>query len=373
MAVEPRCKYFGVCGGCCTQHLEYDLQLSNKRKLFARAIKVSEDFVEVFSDEEYGYRNRMDFVFHRNGLGLREKGKWWKVVNIDNCAIANNKLNFLLKEIKDFFVDCDFFDLKEKVGTFRYAVIRTPQDDSSISFVLNEDSKKLTEAIDKIKEFAKISSAKNIVVTYVPSKTDHSTSSEFFVVKGSDMLEESYLGKTFHYSVQGFFQNNHEMAEKMVSETKKTLENYHTSDSGLVDLYGGVGGFGITNSDKFKELIIVENDKNCIDAAKKNIERNNLTHARAYAMDAMRLLKVDLPEKLFIVTDPPRSGMHPKAIKAVNELDPEVIVYISCNVLQLGKELGRFKNYKLKSAKLFDLFPQTNHCEGFVELVRKEE
>jgi len=81
---------------------------------------------------------------------------------------------------------------------------------------------------------------------------------------------------------------------------------------------------------------------------------------------------MSLSSPLFVVTDPPRSGMDVKTIYHLNEVKPKVIIYISCNIEQLAKDLPKFKNYKLKSAALFDLFPQTPHCEGVVELVLKE-
>lgn len=186
--VEPLCKYFGQCGGCASQHIAYDVQLDNKRKQLAHSINVETDSIQVFSDKEYYYRNRMDLIFTPRGIGLRKKGDWRSIVDIEQCVIANEKLNDLIKEIREHFRNVDFFDVRKNEGTFRYVVIRTPGNTSSISFVLNEDSTKTGEAIDRIKNYAKISSAENIIVTYVPKQTDMSISEEFFVVKGSDMF-----------------------------------------------------------------------------------------------------------------------------------------------------------------------------------------
>jgi tRNA/tmRNA/rRNA uracil-C5-methylase (TrmA/RlmC/RlmD family) len=186
------------------------------------------------------------------------------------------------------------------------------------------------------------------------------------------MLEESYLDRKFMYSVQGFFQNNHEMAEQMVAYSKELLMKHHTSDATLLDLYGGVGSFGIVNSDLFKDVLIVEGDKNCIDAAEKNITLNKCENVKAQFLDAKQLKKLEFPGRLFVVNDPPRSGMHPKALQQLRDLKPEVIIYVSCNVKQLAKELPKFAEYDIKSAALFDLFPQTPHSEAVIELVRKE-
>jgi len=372
---DPLCEYFGQCGGCSSQHIAYDMQLEAKRKQLAHSINVDINDILVFSDKEYYYRNRMDLMFTPRGVGLRKKGDWKNFVDIEKCVIANERLNILIKEIREHFRGVDSFDVRKNIGTYRYAVIRTPGNTSSISFVLNEDSTKTGEAIDKIKNYAKVSSSENIIITYVPKQTDMSISEEFFVVKGSDMLIENYLDKEFTYSVQGFFQNNTIMAEKMHEYVNKLCYKHEniTKNLTLLDLYAGVGTFGINNCKFFKKLFIVESDKHCISAARINIAKNKIENADILELDAMQLKKVDLPDNdLFVITDPPRSGMHPKTIDQLNKLKPKIIIYISCNVEQLGKDLPKFKDYELKSIAMFDLFPHTPHVEAIAELVLKE-
>lgn len=366
---EPKCKYFGKCGGCSAQHVDYQLQLENKKKFLSKAIGF--DDIEVHSGNEYNYRNRMDFIFNPRGLGMREKGKWYSTVDVNECVIADARINVLVKEIREFFNEIDAFNVKQHTGTFKFAVIRAPKNDSSISFTLNSDSSRLKDAVEKIKAFAKTTKANNVIVSYVPKNTDVSTSEDYFVVKGKDLLEEEYLGKSFCYSVQGFFQNNTEMAEKMHDYVHSLLEKYDTKNSRLLDLYGGVGTFGIINANLFNSVTIVEEFKGSIDAANKNIKKNSVENATAIALDAKQLKKIELPRPLFVITDPPRSGMHPKTIKHLNELEPEVIIYVSCNAKQLGKELKHFDNYKIKSAAIFDLFPHTPHFEAVIELAKQ--
>ncbi len=374
----PLCPYFNNCGGCSAQHIEYPTQVENKRKFLEQAIGFKE--VKAFSGEPYFYRNRMDFVFHPKGLGLRAKEKWFYTVDVDRCVIATEPLNKLVTELRSFFKDVDAFDAKKKSGTFRYAVIRAPKNDSGISFVLNEDSSRLKEAIEQVRQFAEISSAKNIVLTSVPADTDMSIGEDEVVIKGSAHLKESFLGKEFVFPVQGFFQNNSQVAEMMQSyvhdllkqyQTQDLLKQHNTKEAHLLDLYGGVGTFGIINASLFKSSTIIESVDPAIDAANENIKINNIPNAKALVLDAMQLKNVELESPLFVITDPPRTGMHTKTIQRLNELNPEVIIYISCNPQQLAKELPRFTNYKIKSAAMFDLFPQTPHCEAIVELVRK--
>ena len=104
---------------------------------------------------------------------------------------------------------------------------------------------------------------------------------------------------------------------------------------------------------------------------KINLQLNNITNSQTHVLDAKHLSRLSFPKPLYIILDPPRIGMDQKTIHTLNALKPELIIYISCNPEQLEKDLSKFPNYGLKSAALFDLFPQTNHAEVIVELVKK--
>ncbi|MBI5002899.1 23S rRNA (uracil(1939)-C(5))-methyltransferase RlmD [Candidatus Woesearchaeota archaeon] len=369
----PLCPYFNVCNGCACQHIDYSLQLENKKNALKHAIEYKE--IEVYADKEYFYRNRMDFLFFENGVGFRQKEPA-KRVDVEQCVIANEGINLLLKELRTFFkAPIDAFDSKKKSGTLRYAVIRAPQnstEESSISFTLNSESARIAEATEKIKQFAKQTTAKNILITYVIPDEEESISSDYIMIKGKDMLKQKIMNKNFNYSIQGFFQNNTAMTEKMHMYVNNILKKHNTKDAYLLDLYAGVGTFGIINAELFKSVTIIEGFQGCIDAAKINITENNIKNATALCLDATHLRRIKFNNPLYVITDPPRSGMDMKTIQQIIELRPEAIIYVSCNTQQLGKDVKKFKKYEIKSAALFDLFPQTNHSEAVVELVRKE-
>jgi len=365
---DPLCTFFGKCGGCSFQDQDYEEQLTRKKNILAREVKC--DDIEVFSDKAYFYRNRMDFVVRQDGIGFRQKGTWDKSLKVEECKISNPRLNELLREVNDFFRKPDFFDPKRQTGTFKYAVIRTPSGGASISFILNQDSTKISSAIEQIKEFASKTSAENVIVGYVPKKADMSISEEYFAVKGDEMLKETLMGKEFLFHSQGFFQNNSRMAEKMHVYCHELLKRHGTKDAQLLDLYGGVGAFGINNANLFKEVVTVESYAPSTEVAKKNIELNETGNVRAETVDAKHLKKLKFSKPLCVLNDPPRSGMNPKTIEQLNNLEPEAIIYISCNVQQLGKDISKFKKYGLRSVALFDLFPQTPHIEAVVELIK---
>jgi 23S rRNA (uracil-5-)-methyltransferase RumA len=364
---EPLCPYFKKCGGCAFQDVDYKVQLENKRDKLSQALRFEE--ISIFSGRDYHYRQRMDMVFHPEGLGFREKGSWRRIVDVEECVISNEELNGLIREIRQFFHGVDAFDNRTHAGTFRFAVMRTPPSDSAVSIVLNKDSDKLEEAQIKVKDFAKKISARNVLITYVTHDSGASISDEYEIVKGSDMLQETYAGFTFKYHIQGFFQNNHDMAENLHKYCHDLLKSYPTQDAHLLDLYGGVGTFGIINAGLFKDVTILESYEPAIHACEKNIEENGLSNVKPILMDAKHLKILELQEPLYAILDPPRSGMNPRTLKRLNEIQPERIVFISCNVKLLRRELPYLSNYRIESAALFDLFPQTPHQEAVIELV----
>jgi 23S rRNA (uracil1939-C5)-methyltransferase len=348
----PLCSYFRICNGCTAQHIDYALQVENKKRMLQHAIDFNN--ITVFTDKEYHYRNRIDALFCETGLCFRQKEPA-KRVCIQSCAIAEEKINKIIAEVHAHFTH------NEKA--FKYAVIRTAET-SSVSFVLSPHPS--PEIIQKIEAFAKISSAENIIITY---SSEDSISSDYCIVKGTDMLKQTLCGKNFYYSVQGFFQNNTAMAEKMQEYCHEIMKKY-AGKGHLLDLYAGVGTFGIINAELFKTTLIIESNKECIAAAQKNIKENNVKNATALVCDATHLRRLKLQKPLYVIADPPRSGMDMKTIQQLIELQPEVILYVSCNPHQLGKDVKKFKKYCIKSAALFDLFPQTLHSEAVIELVK---
>ena len=367
--IKPRCPYFGRCGGCTYQDIPYSQQLKIKQDQLNRHLDF--DSIKIFSGEPFHYRTRMDFVFHAGGLGLRKKGFWDRMVDIENCALSSPRLNEVLKEVREFFDDVFYFDVRRRFGTFCYAVIRTPPEDSSVSLVLNRKSKQLQEAVFRIQEFAEITSVRNLAATLIPHNRHVSVSEEYFMIKGSPYLKEEYLGKRFVYPVQGFFQVNHDMTEKLLDYCRNILQAYSGLEVNLYDLYSGAGTFGIINAPNFAHITLAEDYAPAVKAAEKNLERNRISHASAVCVRDKHFPKIEYTSPYAVIMDPPRSGVHPRVIQMLERSDPEMLLYVSCNPKLLERDLNEMKSYRIKSAALFDLFPQTPHMEAVVELVKK--
>ncbi len=364
--VEPLCPYFRRCGGCLYQNVDYSEQVRKKEDQLRLATGCSS--LETFFGQPYFYRSRMDFIFHPAGLGLRERGRWWRLVDVERCAIATEPLNLILQELRNFFQPVDAFDVRLKKGTFRFAVIRTPPGDSSVSIVLNKESSGLSAALELIQEWAKKTTVRNVLATFVPPDRDVSVSDDFEVVKGSIYLEEEVLGHRFRYPIQGFFQNNHQMMEKLHSYCRSILTRHGGSRTYLLDLYAGVGTFGLLNADLFREVYLLENYPPAIEAAKNNIARFNLKNVSPILEEAKNIRLLSFPSPLVVIADPPRSGLHPHVLKYIRAVKPKVILYISCNIKQLRQDLAALSEYRVRRCALFDFFPHTPHLEAVVEL-----
>jgi len=167
------------------------------------------DAIEAFSGNAVGYRNRVDLVFFKDGLGMR--GSFDSFMDVTRSELANDRINTIIAQVRERFVGFDPFIQKTKRGTLRYAVIRS-LGTSSISFVLNARGD-IDSARDAIASFAATSDVENILITLTEPESDVSVGSEYELIKGSDVLEASLAGAQLKVHVQGFFQNNLVMAD----------------------------------------------------------------------------------------------------------------------------------------------------------------
>lgn len=377
MVREAICSLSGRCGGCSLLTFDYFDQLESKKQRLKYLFSVEKikhlPEIKVFFKDEYFYRNRMDFAFSENGLSLREKGKFYKLVPVKKCFIANERINFLLFEINEWFEKnrdkLDIFNIKKNTGTLRYAVIRASYylNCSTITFIFNKNSERLKEQKEILYQYCKNSSANNILYGYVKPNSDLSSTDDYEIIKGNDLLNEKLKNFTYFYHSQGFFQNNSKVTEDIMEFLKEKIgEEYDF----LVDFYGGIGTFGIFLSQKAKEIIIADNSKANLSCAEKNIKENNILNARVIMVEDSKpgiFLDMIKNKKTLFVVDPPRAGIHKNSLKLIQEILPEKILYISCNPKNMVKDVSLLlEKYNIRDIAIFDMFPQTEHMEVVV-------
>jgi tRNA/tmRNA/rRNA uracil-C5-methylase (TrmA/RlmC/RlmD family) len=329
------CPYFGKCAGCRLQHTPYERQIENKLKQVRSALGF--DDVKAYFSSAFGCRNRMDFFFGKPAIGLRDRAG--KIIDIEMCAIANSTVRRLFAEIRAGF--------RNPCKAFSGAIVRAPCSDSGIVFVLDSRSSKIREAVKQVRNFS--TSAKNVVI-----KCDDN----IFAVKGSEYLQAEYLGKRFTFPAEGFFQNNDAVAEMMHRHVRQMLGKYDTGGAELLDLYAGAGTFGSINADMFSKVCLFESS--CL---AQNLPEN----CAFYHKDAEQVRNLKFSRPVYVITDPPRTGMSMKVIEHLRSLKPEVIVYVSCNLMQVRKDILKL-GCRIKSAAMFDMFPHTYHIETVAEL-----
>jgi tRNA/tmRNA/rRNA uracil-C5-methylase (TrmA/RlmC/RlmD family)/tRNA(Ser,Leu) C12 N-acetylase TAN1 len=318
-----------------------------------------------------GTRTRMDFVFHPGGLGLRRPGSWREIEDVTHSPLAEPRINELLVEVREAFRGADAFDPRRRTGTYRYAVLRATREESSVSIVLNPESPGRDAALERVRAWAPRASATHVLATFVPPERDASVSEDYVVLKGRDRLRERLLDRTFEFPVQGFFQNNRAMAEEMLRHVRGIWEAQDLRDAALADLYAGVGTFGISAADLFREVVLVEAYGPAVECAERNAAAAGARHVRAVRADAAEALgTLDVRGPLHVLVDPPRGGVSPRLLETLRRRAPETIVYVSCNPDRMREDLPALEGYGLAGAALFDLFPGTPHLEAVVELRR---
>ena len=339
------CPYFYQCGGCNLIHMNYKIQLKfKKEKIESIFKKVSNEIINVnkiYSNIELNYRNKATFKVDKNKMGFY-KEKTNEIIDIEKCFIVDNKINDVLTSIRNFINKYHDND----IGEVMIRVI-----DNKIMLSLDNINKDLKNIfIDKLNDIDSI---------YISNK----------LVLGEKVLVENINDFKFNISPKSFFQVNKKVSEKMYEKAVNYIDN---SDITL-DLYSGTGTITMLLSKKSKEVIGIEVVKDAVKDANNNIKNNNISNVRFICdkvenkIEELKNLNIDN-----IVLDPPRSGSDKKSLKAMLEIRPKQIIYISCNPVTLARDYNILKEkYKLKEINAFDMFPNTYHVETVMFLERK--
>jgi len=316
----------------------------------------------------------MDFVIDFEGrVGMRAKDKWWKVIDDHTCFLADVRIDQLFQVVRTWTQTSgiSFYDRRAHTGMLRYATIRaTRLGETMITIVTSKPTDAAEEA--KIRECLSILSKTPELSTLIWSINDSDADTSFgtvlHTISGNGWIEENVGGFTYRISPNAFFQTN-SYASGILLETVKTCCG-DVSDKQVLDLYCGTGFFSIALAASAKEMIGVELVEDAIADARINAERNNVHPTFIAAPTENYDWSIHKPD--LIILDPPRSGMHDRALADILKYRPETIVYISCNPKNFAREMVQLQEvYKVASIKAIDLFPHTPHVELVTKLVRK--
>jgi len=400
--IIPPCPYFGQCGGCKHQNLQYEEQLkqlhNQVKELYHHLGGFKETVVNspVPSDKIFRYRNKMEFAFSNRrwlmddfdeekpedfALGLRASGNYWKAIDIGDCIIAPEESGILLSSVRSFALKSKIsaYDQKSHEGFLRHLVIRKGQktDQLMLNIVTNSDSPELLmPLVDELSEkLPNLTCFVNIVNRGVSGTT---TGEKTNLLYGKQYIEEKFGDLTFKISPSSFFQTNTLMAEKLY-EVVKDFAKLKKSDI-VWDLYCGTGTIALYLASCVKRVIGFEIVHEAIKDANENARLNGIENIRFIEGNLDKLFRKEpellkeLPYPDLIIIDPPRSGMHPKLVNDIIKIHPRKIVYVSCNPATQVRDLKLIVdegNYRIDSVQPVDMFPHTPHIEVVVKLVLK--
>ncbi|MDP3985249.1 MAG: 23S rRNA (uracil(1939)-C(5))-methyltransferase RlmD [bacterium] len=374
--IHPPCPYVGKCGGCVWQMIDYPAQLLHKRNLVNRAFAEANlpfhiEAVEA-APELFYFRNRMDYVFGRDGeLGLKEPERWWSVLNLDTCFLLSEPAVVVMQEIRAWAKrwKLEPWDGRRHAGFLRYVVIREGKNTKERMVTLVTGRGELSEDArhDLVNRLSPLTTTLYWGIN--PLITDLSISQELHLLSGNPYLTEMINGNTYRIHPNSFFQTNSSMAARLMDAVRDGLGSEPINR--LLDLYCGLGFFAIGLADRAKEIIGVELDEPAIVLARENAALNDRKNITFHAGPTEKILST-LPQPDAVIVDPPRSGLHPKALETLLSLAPDRIVYVSCNYHSLIKELPKLlASYTITSLRALDLFPHTPHVEVVVVLERR--
>ncbi len=375
--IEPKCPYFGVCGGCALQDMNYGEQVAEKKRLIAEAFAgAGIDLPEweiVPSDSAYYYRNRMDYPFGYQGeLGLKARGKWWKTLDLTTCFLLSPETPEIMQRVRTWAKasELPFWNVKTHLGFLRYLVIREGKNtDERLIMLVTSATHPFNEQQQRSFVALLDDMATSIIWGVNDKITDLSIPTSIEVLKGNPYLQEQVNGIIYRIQPGSFFQTNTQMAAKLQDTVMEFCGEI--TNKKVMDLYCGAGFFSLALARQAKEVVGVELDAEAIGAAKVNAEVNGVGNTRFLAAKAEEYDWVkDEPD--VVVIDPPRSGLHKNVLETLTKALPKRIVYVSCKYQKMIEELPQFLPfYKITAIKALDLFPQTPHVEVVLCLTRK--
>ena len=392
---NPKCEHFGTCGGCKWQNMKYESQLefkqnevlNNLKRIGGIELPLHSEILE--SDEEYFYRNKMEFTFSnkrwlsieevqseaeiedKDALGFHVPGMFDKVINLNNCHLQKKPSNAIRLSVKQFADknNLTYFDIRNQEGLLRNLMVRTSSTNDLM--VLVQFYENDIKSINLLMEHIKISFPEITSLLYIINQKANNTMYDQEVVcyNGEDYIMEEMDGLHFKIGAKSFFQTNSEQAKILYRKTKELAQI--TENDLVYDLYTGTGTIAQYVATSAKKVVGIDSVEEGIKAAYENAERNNIKNCTFYTGDMKEIFTDEFIAKNgtpdVIITDPPRDGMHKKVVEQILKIGAKRIVYVSCNTATQARDLALMdKKYKVIHIQPIDMFPHTHHVENIV-------
>lgn len=381
--VESPCPHSPICGGCSYQTLTYEDESKLKENLLKDLFKedglYQGDFHYEASQKVNGYRNKMEYTFgdeEKDGplaLGLHRKAKFHELVNTDHCLIVPQDMNRIRMAVREYFdkEKVPFYHRKTHKGVLRHLVIRTARETGQIlvNLVTTSEPLDLRGFLETLQGLELDGKIQSIYHTISDDLADAIKPEKVRLLAGSPQIEEELLGLRFRIGPFSFFQPNPWTAERIYEKARALAGR----EKGVIfDLYSGTGTIGQILAKEAKEVIGIEIIEEAVEQANQTAKENGIHNAKFLAGDVLKVIDEIETKPDLMVMDPPRDGIHPKAIGKLLNFQPPRILYISCNPVTLKRDLEIMKErgYKIDHLEGIDQFPRTLHCESIALLSR---
>lgn len=413
------CKYAGVCGGCLYQGFPYEEQLKIKEEQVMKLLGTylsdlrfeNEEATEgvlydgiLPSPRQYGYRNKMEFTFGdemKDGplsLGLHKRGSFYDILTVSDCQIMDEDYRKILMFTRDYFAERNipYFHRMNHTGYLRHLLVRKAAKTGEIlvalvtSTQMQADLEPWAEGILRMfgqggehenrqkadtQRMGEDSGGtiKGILHIENDAQADAVKCDRQNILYGMDSITEQLLGLQFSISAFSFFQTNTLGAEVLYGLVRKYVQGKEAG-SVVYDLYSGTGTIAQMLAPAAKKVIGVEIVEDAVEAARRNAKLNGLDNCEFLAGDVLKVLDEIDDKPDYIILDPPRDGVHPKALKKIIAYGVENMVYISCKPTSLARDLEMLTaaGYRVKRLGMVDMFPGTGNVETVVLLSQQK-
>ena len=385
---EPVCSIFPACGGCMYQTMPYEEQVKMKegqiRRIMDPVVKGEYLFEGVkHSPKEFHYRNKMEFSFgdeFKDGplsLGLHKKGSTYDVLTAGDCQLVHEDMDKILLCVLNYFKErnVSYYKKMQHVGYLRHLLLR--RGDTTGEILVNlvtttQEEYDLTPLVEELLALELEGKIVGILHILNDSLSDVVKSDETRILYGQDFFYEKLLGLEFKITPFSFFQPNSKGAEVLYETVREYIGDI--DNQVVFDLFSGTGTIGQVLAPVAKKVIGVEIIEEAVEAAKENAVRNGLSNCRFIAGDVFKVLDEIEEKPDVIVLDPPRDGIHPKALPKILNYGVDKIVYISCKMTSLARDLEMMQlaGYRVEKMTAVDQFCETVHVETVVLLSHKK-
>jgi 23S rRNA (uracil1939-C5)-methyltransferase len=374
---ESECPHFPKCGGCTLHHCDYEFEKAYKTQKVADCIlrigKIDTPVLECIGcDDIYAYRNKAIFPVTSDGVGFFAP-RSHRVIPVEKCLIQSRITDEAVACVKDFMRDYNIppYDEKSHKGVIRNIFIRCGFSTGELMVAVVTRTNDLPHKDELVKALRDRVNPTSVIQNINTEKTNVAIGEKSITLYGTDFIRDKIGETVFEISLNSFFQIN-PLQTKVLYDKVVEFADFKGGER-VFDLYCGAGTISLYIAPFVKEVIGVECVAQAIENAKRNAEINGINNAKFYTGNAEEVTP-NLGDADVVVVDPPRKGCDETLLKTVAEINPQKIIYVSCNPATLARDLQILTDYGFTAEKIqpVDMFPRTAHVECVVLMSRVE-